>query len=92
MKFLNWIKRVLSSAFRAVKDLFVDVVKNAEAVCILSFSAIGLTAVLSEIPFHYALPAFIDAPMVIPVIAVLIVLLLITLMQARNHEFATQRN
>ena len=88
MKFINWIKRVMMSALRAIKDLFVDVVKNAEAVAILTFASIGLTTVFAEIPFHYALPAFIDAPMIIPVIAVLTILLLITIMQKRNYELA----
>jgi len=83
MRFINWLKKVIMSALNSIKNLFVETVQNIESVVILSFSAIGLTTILSEIPFHYALPAFIDAPLIIPVIAVLTILLLITIMQMR---------
>ena len=86
MKFLSWLKRIALSAFNAIKGLLVDLYQNAESVIILSFSAIGLTTILAELPYHYAMPAFIDGTMIIPVLSVLTILALITIMQWRmNH-------
>jgi hypothetical protein len=86
MAIFRFIGRIVISALNAIKRLFIEIVTNAEAVIILSFSAIGLTTILAEIPFHYALPAFLDATMVIPVISVTFILILITIMNLRmNH-------
>jgi hypothetical protein len=85
MKFLNWIKRLFMSALNSIKGIVIDLFKNAEAAVILTFSAIGLTTILAEIPFHYALPAFIDGALVLPVISIFIILILITSMQWRMY-------
>lgn len=71
------------SALNSIKGMVIDLVSNAEAAVILTFSAVGLTTILSELPFHYALPAFIDAAMVFPVISILIIFALVTLMSWR---------
>lgn len=71
------------SALNSIKGMVLDVISNAEAAVILTFSAIGLTTILSELPFHYALPAFIDAAMVFPVISIFIIFALVTLMSWR---------
>lgn len=85
MKFLTWIKNLFLKALNTIKGIVIDLFKNAEAAVILTFSAIGLTSILAEIPFHYALPAFIDGAMVIPVLSVLIIFLLVTTMQLRMN-------
>lgn len=85
MKFLTWIKNLFLKALDTVKEIFIDLFKNAEAAVILTFSAIGLTSILAEIPFHYALPAFIDSTFVIPVISISVICLLIFLINYRNH-------
>ena len=84
MKFLNWIKRMFMSALNSIKGMVIDLISNAEAAVILTFSAIGITTILSELPFHYALPAFVDAAMVLPIISIFIVLTLITIMSWRT--------
>ena len=84
MKFLNWLKKIFLSAFNFVKKLVVEVVTNVEAVIILSFSAIGLTTILAEIPFHIAMPAFIEGALFIPVISVLIIVTLLSIMSWRT--------
>ena len=81
--FLKWIKRLFMSALNIIKGVVLDLFHNAEAAIILTLSSIGLTTILAELPFHYALPAFIDVSLVIPVIAILTILLLVTLMSWR---------
>lgn len=67
----------------AIKNLFVEIITNLESVVILSLSAIGLTTLMAELPFHFAVPAIIDAAMIVPVLSVFIILGLITIMQWR---------
>jgi hypothetical protein len=84
MKWLfNMAKRFFIGIFKAIKNMIVDIASNIEAVVILTFSAIGLTTVLAEIPFHYAMPAFIEAAMVIPLVSILIIWTLLSIMQMR---------
>jgi len=60
---------------QTVTDAIKSIVKNPESVTILTLSAVGLTAVVSELPFTISLPlaieAVIAAPMVIPVLSIM---------------------
>lgn len=60
---------------RYAKDKVVNTATEAyrhwEAVCILVLAGIGLNGLLGELVFQFILPMWIEAPMVIPVLAVL---------------------
>lgn len=83
MIFLQVVKNLIKNIVKIIFNTIKDIISNIESVIILSFAAIGLTTILVELPFHYALPAFIDAPMVIPVLSVLIITSLIISMTWR---------
>lgn len=76
-KIHNFTKKVLKAAFERVRTFVVGVYQHAEAVVILTLSALGLNILLSEIPFVVAVPVFIEAALVIPVISVLLISLLV---------------
>jgi hypothetical protein len=79
----KFIKNIIKSTISTIKDFIVDIFKNAESVVILSLGAVGCTSILTEIPFHYALPLWIETPLIIPVISVFIVYGLASLMNWR---------
>lgn len=85
-RIFKFIKNVAIAALNTLKDFVQDIVQNAESTVILITSAVGVTAILTELPFHYALPAIIDAPMVIPFVSTMVVLSLVLLMQWRMNE------
>ena len=72
-------KKFFGALFNAVKE----VVTNVEAVVILVTASIGFTTLLVQLPFAVALPMWIEATMVIPVISVLVVAMLVIIMQWR---------
>lgn len=76
--------------FCAAKDKVVDFVEgcyhHAEAITILTLSALGLNALLGELPFLIALPMWVEAALVIPVISVLLIAGL-----TRSAEWRTNR-
>lgn len=73
MKIINFIKKILVNIFNSLKNLIINILSNIESVIILLFASIGLTTILAEIPFHYALPAFIDAPLIIPIVSIMLI-------------------
>jgi hypothetical protein len=86
---MNFIKRILKAIWRTVKNAVIDLFSNIESVVILSASAIGVSAILQQLPFHYTLPAIIDAPMIIPIVSVLFILLLVSIYSWRTGYVAT---
>lgn len=77
-------KEVIIVAKNYVVDFFVGLYHNAEGVIVLSLASIGLSALLGELPFWVMLPAWVESPMVIPVISVLIVYSVVKLMERRQ--------
>lgn len=77
------------------KKIWKDVIDNWEAAIILSLATIGLIFIIGELPNFIWIPAFIEAPMVVPVISVLIIMLLVTLLEHKikedGHETAGER-
>lgn len=67
-----------------VKDFVIGLYNHLESVAVLSLASMGLSTLLSEIPFLVALPAFVEGPMVIPVLAVMAILALMKLAEYRN--------
>jgi len=82
---------ILMGIFQGIKDAIVSTIKsiitNTEAVIILTFSAIGITAFISELPFTTTIPLWIETaittPMLLPVFSVLLVTGLILIMTWR---------
>lgn len=73
LRFIGGIfKKVFSFVFKAAKEIVV----NAQAVVVLVLASVGLTALLKELPFHFAMPAIFDGAFFIPVLAVMIIFLL----------------
>lgn len=85
MKLFRFIKTVIIKTYNIIKNNIINLFNNTESVVILTFSAIGLASVLNELPFHYALPSFIDTPLVIPVIAVLSIYLITQVIKLRMN-------
>lgn len=69
----SFTKDVCRGAARKVKSFVRGMYDHAEATTILILSSLGVTAILSEIPFYWALPIWIEAPMVIPILSVAII-------------------
>jgi hypothetical protein len=73
LRFLgNIFKKICGFIFKAAKEI----VLNAQAVVVLVLASTGLTMLLKELPFHYAMPAIFDGALFVPVLAVMIVFIL----------------
>lgn len=82
-KVKRFIRKAAAKAVDKVLKFFVGVYHHAEAITILTLAAIGLNALLGELPFIFMLPMWIEATMVIPVLAVVIISLMVKFMEWR---------
>lgn len=81
----------IKSVIKGIKDAIVETVKsivcNFEAVIILTLSSIGLTFLLSELPFMVAIPLWIEllvtTQMILPFLSILLITSLVLLMKWR---------
>lgn len=80
---VTFTRRVLRSTVSSVVEVIKDTVANAEAITILVTSTLGISAIIGRQAMITSLPAFLNAPMVIPVISTMIVILLTMSMQWR---------
>ena len=84
---LKFIKSVIKGIKDAVIETAKSIVYNFEAVIILTLSSIGLTFLLSELPFMISIPLWIElavtTQMILPVLSVLIITGLVMLMNWR---------
>lgn len=78
-----FIKKVAKAMWRTIASFVKDTVNNAEATILLCTSAVGVSAIIGKQAMVYQLPAFINAPMVIPMISIAFVVLLTYSMQWR---------
>lgn len=78
---MQFIKKVVISAFKAVANFVKETVNNAAGVAILAGSAIGFTKLATEIPFYMELPLWIESTMVAPMIGIFAVVALVHLMR-----------
>jgi len=80
-------KRFIIRAFLVAKAKVIrwvlGVYNHAEAIVILVLAALGLNALIGEIPFLFMLPLWVEATMVIPVLSVLIISCLVKFMEWR---------
>lgn len=82
-KVLSFIKDVFTVAKNKVVNFVKGFYNNIESVGVLTLAAFGASALIGELPFFLALPWWIEAAMVVPVVAVVLVLLLITIGEKR---------
>ena len=94
---ISFLKDKITQAFKFTKDVSLVIKKHtlefingcwqyAETITILTLSSIGLTSLLSEIPFYYTIPMWIESPMVIPVVSVLCILALVKIAERRGNK------
>lgn len=81
------MKKIMKAAWKHTKRFFKDFKKNFEALIILTFSAIGIASVLSEIPFLMELPKFFNPATTIPAIATLIVIGLVIRLEKKAKRW-----
>jgi len=85
----NWndIKKKVSDFAKIIlneaKKILKDITDNWEAAIILTLASVGLTHIIGSLPETVNLPAFIETPMVAPVISVLIILFLVFLIERK---------
>lgn len=82
-KLWNFCKKVVTTAIKTFKEFVVEIVQNAEATVILCAASIGVSAVVARYAMVTSMPAFLDAPMVIPVLSVMVIIALTMSMQWR---------
>lgn len=83
MKRLKTIfNRVITKTKNFIKGLF----RHAEMTTVLVTSAIGMNALIGELPYMYQLPMWIESPMVVPVLSVLVISLLIKSAEWRRSQ------
>jgi len=74
---MKFIQNAFYAAVNKIATLGILTFRHFEAAVVLTLSAIGLNALIGEVPFLVALPMWIESPMVIPVISVIAVTMLI---------------
>lgn len=84
------IKTFCTETITTAKNKVVSFIKgfyhHAESVAILTLSSLGLSALLGELPFWLALPWWVEAPMVIPVLSVFMIFGLVTIGEKRTKK------
>lgn len=85
-KLASFIMKVGTNVKDGCIKFVKDVYHHAEGAVLLVAASLGINTVLGEIPFMFALPLWLEATMVIPVLAVLIVLMLV-----KSAEWRTGR-
>jgi len=83
-------KKVIIAAKDTVVKFVRGVYHHAEATVILILSSLGLNSLLGELPFWIALPMWVEATMVVPVISVLIIVVLTKSAEWRATRRATK--
>lgn len=87
----QFIKKLFKAVVKTITSWFKETVNNAEATVILITASLGLTAIISELPFIIALPLWMEATMVAPILSILTILFLIQIIKFRaSHELYIQ--
>lgn len=90
MKFIKKVAKFIKDVAIAAKNKVVNFVRglyqHTEATVILVLSALGLNALVGELPFLFSLPMWIEAVFVIPVLSTLTVLILVKVMEWRSNR------
>lgn len=86
-KAAKFIKNVAIAAKNKVVKFFKGLYHNWQATVLLVLATLGVNSQLSQLPFLFALPLWIEATMVIPVASVLCVWLLVKVMEITNERY-----
>ena len=74
------------STAKYIGKFFKGLYDHAEGTAILTAASLGVTALLSEVPFMFTLPIWLEAPLVIPVLAILLIIALVISMEYRARR------
>jgi uncharacterized membrane protein YhdT len=90
MKFIKKVAKFVKDCAIAAKNkvvgFFKGVYHNAYATTILVLATLGVNAMIGQLPFMFALPLWVEATMVIPLISVFVVWLLVKAMEVTNER------
>lgn len=88
-KLWNFVLAAAHACYDKVVSFVRGVFTHTEAIIITGLAALGLNALLGELPFIFMMPMWIEAAMVIPVLSVLIIgLLLISAEWRASRRYA----
>lgn len=79
----RFVTGFINAFTRKCVDVVVGTYRNFEAIVLLTLAALGATSILSMMPFYFTMPLWIEGPMVIPVLAVMVVSMFLALMDYR---------
>lgn len=82
-KLTTFVKEAAVAAKNKIISFVTGFYQHAESIAVLTLSSFGLSALLGELPFWVALPWWIEGPMVIPVLSVIIIWALVTIGEKR---------
>jgi len=74
---ITFIEDVVKATKNTIVNFFKGIWHHWESVSILILASFGLDALLGEIPFWFSMPMWIEASMVTPVIATMLILFLV---------------
>lgn len=83
---MKFIRKVVHLTVQKVKSLARSFKDHTEAITILSLSAVGANVMLGEVPFMWTTPMWLEAPMLIPVVSILLVSLLVRNAERRSTK------
>lgn len=73
---IRFAKQVVRTVVKTVKSFIRDCYQHTEAIILLVLASVGLNYLLQQVPMAVAMPFWIEAAMVIPVISVICIQLL----------------
>lgn len=79
----TFVTEVAKATVRKIEWFVKGVYNHAEAIAVLTLASIGLNLMLGEMPFIFMLPMWIEGPLVIPVLSVVLIGLLVKFMEWR---------
>ena len=85
-KAARFVKEILMSAMRYIRDWMKGIFTHTEAIVLLVLAGIGISALIGELPFLVGMPMWIESQMVIPAIATFIVTALVLISSKRSQH------
>lgn len=82
----SFTKQVVITAKNKIVDFAVGFYRHIESVAVLTLASLGASALIGELPFWVTLPWWIEGPMVVPVLSVLLIVGLIMLGEHRAKK------
>jgi len=86
-RFFSFIKNIVTTIISELKKFISEVFHNIAGILILTTSAIGISSVITQIPFYVALPLWIESAAVVSFLSIIIVSFLTYIM---NLQYGLQ--